>query len=76
MAAKKFKVKGIEVELWKTSFRLPGMHQVFWPTHVTEETVTEFVEAVYEAVKTQAAVEGKRKVVDDVTARVKELIGG
>ncbi len=75
MASKKVKVKGIEVELWKASFRLPGMHRVFFPTYVSEETVTEFIEAVYSAVEKQAIESGKKKLIASVAAEAEKILG-
>lgn len=75
MSAKKFKVRGIEVSLWEKSFRVEGMHTVFFPPHITEETVTELIEAVYAAVEEQAIRIGNRKVVENISAKVETLLG-
>jgi len=75
MPSKKLKVKGIEVELWKASFRLPGMHQVFFPTHVSEDTVKEFIEAVYSAVEKQAIETGKKKLIASMAAEAERILG-
>jgi len=66
MAERTFKVKGIEVQMWKTSFKIDGMVNVFWPTHITDNDVRELVAAVYDAVEKKAIESANRKVAENV----------
>ena len=74
MASRKIEVRGIEVSLWKATFQLPGMKQVFWPGSITEETVKELITAIYDAVENQAIESGKRKLVASVAAKTRALL--
>lgn len=67
MAAEKtFKVRGIEVKMWKASFKLDGMSSVLWPTHITEETAKQLIESIYESIEKKAIESANRKVAENV----------
>lgn len=62
-ALHKFKVKGLQVEMWKTSFRVEGMHELM-PLHAgaTPDNVALLVSALYEAIEHKAKIAGAKAV--------------
>lgn len=66
MADRTFKIRGIEVEVWKTSFRIEGMSQVWWPTHVSDETIKDFITALYDQIEAKTIKSANRKVAEKV----------
>ena len=60
-----FKIKGIEVEMWETSFRVDGMADVVYiGHHCTQAHVSALVESIYNAVHRKAVKAGKIAVAD------------
>ena len=66
MADRTFKIRGIEVEVWKTSFRINGMTQIWWPTHISDDTIKEFITALYDQIEAKAIKSANRKVAEKV----------
>lgn len=71
MAGKKWKVHGIEVEMWETSFRVDGMSSVIHiGKHTTKEHVDQLVSCLFCAIREKAVTAGKIKLADKARAFV------
>lgn len=65
MSSTKFKVAGLEVEMWETSFRVEGMPFVVRVGHdMTRAMVQDLVGAVYMAVKDRAIEDGRKALAE------------
>ena len=58
--------KGIKIKVWKKSFSIDGMNDIFWPTNVTDEDIKKFVSAIYDQVEKNAIESANKKVADKV----------
>lgn len=72
MAAKeRFKVKGLKVEMWETSFRVEGMSKAVWVgQHITRDMVEQTVEAIYRNVYSKARKDASRRVANDMADHI------
>lgn len=75
MASKVFYVKGIQCEMWETSFRIDGMHQVIRVGHdISKELVESYVSATFEAIEQRAIEAGKEKLAEAAKKLVTQLM--
>lgn len=63
--SKVISVRGVKVEIFKTSFKIDGMSNVVWfQNHVNEEVVIELIEALYDGMLKRAKAEAIQKLAD------------
>lgn len=75
MSAKKWKVHGIQVEMWETSFSVEGMSSVIHiGHHTTKEHVDQLVNCLFCAIREKAVTAGKIKLADKARAFVMDVL--
>jgi len=72
MTYKIIETKGIKIKVWKKSFSIDGMTDIFWPTNVTDEDIKKFVSAIYDQVEKKAIESANKKVADKLYHMLKE----
>jgi transcriptional regulator CtsR len=70
---KKFRCKGLKVEMWLTSFRVEGMATAMQVEYnIKRETVEQLIAAVYDSVKEKA----KKDAIRELQDKAVKMIGG
>lgn len=80
-ALRKFKHRGLTVEVWKTSFRITSpsgdtTSQVLWigKDVPSDEAIRKMIDPIFEAVETEAKRQARQKVVQSATRFVEQAI--
>ncbi len=73
MPRKNFKVLGLRVEMWETSFRVEGMaYPIAVMPGITKEHVAQIIKAIHASVKAKAEAAAREAVL----ANMRKALGG
>ena len=75
MASKVFYVRGIQCEMWETSFRIDGMAKAIRVHRdISKELVESYVSAAFDAIEQRAIASGKEKLAEAAKTLVTKLL--